>query len=223
MSRTEPRTAAPIGTEPIDTDVVIGGAGPTGLMLANLLGLRGGSAIVLESREALIDYPRAVGLDDEGLRTVQTAGLLDSVLPHTTPAHAMRMVSGRGRVMAEMRPTTDEFGWSRRNAFVQPLVDAALAAGLERFPRVELRFGAEATGFVDHGDHVETTVATEAGEQRIRSRFLVGADGGRSSIRKALGIDFPGISPSTRWLVVDIADDPVGTPNVFLGADPERP
>lgn len=85
MSRTEPRTAAPIGTEPIDTDVVIVGAGPTGLMLANLLGLRGGSAIVLESREALIDYPRAVGLDDEGLRTVQTAGLLDSVLP---PHHA---------------------------------------------------------------------------------------------------------------------------------------
>ena len=41
----------------------------------------------------------------------------------------MRVVNGRGRVMAEMRPSTDEFGWSRRNAFVQPLVDAALAEG----------------------------------------------------------------------------------------------
>ncbi|NLT25672.1 MAG: bifunctional 3-(3-hydroxy-phenyl)propionate/3-hydroxycinnamic acid hydroxylase [Microbacteriaceae bacterium] len=220
VSPTRPHPAA--ATE-VDTDVVIVGAGPTGLMLANLLGRRGGSAIVLESRDALIDYPRAVGLDDEGLRTMQTAGLIDAVLPHTTPSHAMRMVNGRGRVMAEMRPSTDEFGWSRRNAFVQPLVDAALAEGLERYPGVELRFGAEATGFVDRGDHVETTVAAAEGEHRIRSRFLVGADGGRSSIRKALGIGFPGISPSTRWLVVDIADDPVGTPNVFLGADPRRP
>ena len=60
-------------------------------------------------------------------------------------------------------------------------------------------------------------------QRRFRARYLVGCEGGKSPTRKRLGVDFEGISPSTRWLVVDVANDPLGTPNVFLGADPKRP
>src|SRR5690349_19307761 len=85
-----------------DTDVLILGAGPVGLTLANLLGGYGVSTVLADAGDKLIDYPRGVGLDDESLRTFQTAGVVDAVLPHTTPNHIMRMVNGRGQVLANV-------------------------------------------------------------------------------------------------------------------------
>ena len=212
-----------------DTDVLLVGAGPAGLAIANLLALRGARAIVLEQREDLIDYPRGVGLDDESLRTVQAMGLIERVLPHTAPQHIMRLVNGRGHVMAEMGPTTKEFGWSRRNAFVQPLVDRELYEGLGRFDKsqVEVRFGREVTSIEEQEDRVVAHVRHPSGSGEalsgVSARYLVGTDGGRSMVRKQMGVSFEGVSPSTRWLVVDLRRDPLGTPNVFLGADPHRP
>src|SRR5262245_66688792 len=98
-------------------DVVVLGAGPVGLAIANFLGQAGVDVLVLEKLDKLIDYPRAIGIDDESLRTVQAIGLVDKVLPHTTPWHAMRFLTPKGRCFADIQPMTDEFGWSRRNAF----------------------------------------------------------------------------------------------------------
>lgn len=206
-----------------EADVTIVGAGPVGLSIANLLGLRGVQVNVVEALPELIDYPRGVGIDDESLRSIQTMGLVESVLPHTTPNHIMRLVNGRGRIMAEIAPAADEFGWSRRNAFVQPAVDRALYEGLARFPHVTVAFGQEATAITEHAEHVD--LAVHAGGERIvyRSRYLVGADGGRSSTRKHMGVSFDGQSPSTRWVVIDMENDPLGLPNVFVGGDPRRP
>ena len=71
-------------------DVVIVGAGPVGLTLANILGLQGVRTLVVDERDTLIDYPRGVGLDDEALRTFQSIGLVDHVLPHTVPNQILR-------------------------------------------------------------------------------------------------------------------------------------
>ncbi len=70
--------------------VAIAGAGPVGLMMANYLGQMGIDVLVVEKLDKLIDYPRAIGIDDEALRTMQSVGLVENVLPHTTPWHAMR-------------------------------------------------------------------------------------------------------------------------------------
>ena len=206
-----------------EADVTIVGAGPVGLSIANLLGLRGVRVNVVEALPELINYPRGVGIDDESLRSIQTMGLIQSVLPHTTPNHIMRLVNGRGRIMAEIAPAADEFGWSRRNAFVQPAVDRALYDGLARFPHVQVVFGHEAATISEHADHVD--LAVTAGGERVtyRARYLVGADGGRSSTRKYMGVSFDGQSPSTRWVVIDMENDPLGLPNVFVGGDPRRP
>ena len=217
-----PGAAAGAGS-PLDADVLVVGAGPAGLGLANLLGRQGVRVIVLEQLPELIDFPRGVGLDDESLRSLQAMGLVEKVLPHTTPQHVMRLVNGRGRVIAEIKPGTKEFGWSRRNAFVQPLVDKVLAEGLDRFDHVDLRLAHTVERIADHGDHVELEVSTPQGPATMRAAYLVGADGGKSRTRKHIGVTFEGQSPSTRWLVIDVADDPLGTPNVFLGADPRRP
>ncbi|GGZ11683.1 bifunctional 3-(3-hydroxy-phenyl)propionate/3-hydroxycinnamic acid hydroxylase [Streptomyces nitrosporeus] len=212
-----------------DTDVVVIGAGPVGLTLANLLGVRGHRATVLEARHELIDYPRGVGLDDESIRTLHTAGLWERVRPFTVPHHVVRLVNGTGRVLATNNPRTQEFGHPRKHGFVQPLVDKELAAGLDRFPGTALRFRHRVVGLEDRGDHVAVTAERHdaagepAGTVTVTARYAVGCEGGSSFTRKWMGVEFEGKSPSTRWVVVDVADDPIGTPSVYLGADPRRP
>lgn len=203
-------------------DVIIIGAGPVGLTLANLLGQFGVSTVVFESRDELIDYPRAVGIDDEALRTMQTIGLVDKVLPHTVPDQKIRIVNGDRKVLAEINPTTREFGWPRRNGFIQPLVDKALLEGLERYPHVDVRFGSQVLAFESDSDGVTATVSTASGEERATASYVVGSDGGRSLTRQHLGLAFEGETRSTRGLVIDVANDPIGTPHAVFGGDPSR-
>lgn len=207
----------------MDTDVLIVGAGPVGLTLANLLGRYGQRATVMEARDELIDYPRGVGLDDESFRTIQTMGLVEAVSQHTVPTHIARLVNGRGKVLVENNPQSDEFGWPRKSGFIQPLVDRELLGGLDRFEHVDMHFGHELIDIQHHDDHVAATFRTASGEITMTARYLVGAEGGRSFTRGWMDVEFEGKSPSTRWLVIDVNNDPLGTPGVYLGADPRRP
>jgi 3-(3-hydroxy-phenyl)propionate hydroxylase len=202
-------------------DVVIVGAGPSGLTLANILGLQGVRTLVVEERDTLIDYPRGVGLDDEALRTFQSIGLVEQILPHTVPNQILRFFDARRRLLAEMAPPDARFGWPKRNGFVQPLVDAELYAGLDRFDHVEVRFGHRMATCSTDDDGV--TVEFETGQPPVRARYVVGCDGGRSTTRRLMGVSFDGTTSSTRWLVVDVANDPLGHPNSEVGADPARP
>src|SRR5690606_31671722 len=92
-------------------DVLLGGAARAGLTPAHSLGLHGGRTLVVEERPTLIDYPRGVGIDDESLRTFQSIGGIDRVLPHTTPNQIMRFVDADRRLLAEIAPTDTSFGW----------------------------------------------------------------------------------------------------------------
>ncbi|HEX4558521.1 MAG TPA: bifunctional 3-(3-hydroxy-phenyl)propionate/3-hydroxycinnamic acid hydroxylase [Mycobacterium sp.] len=204
-----------------DADVVIVGAGPSGLTLANILGLQGVRTLVVEERDTLIDYPRGVGLDDEALRTFQSIGLVDRVLPHTVPNQILRFFDGKRRLLAEMAPPDARFGWPKRNGFVQPMVDAELFGGLERFDHVEVRFGHRMHNCVETADGV--TVDFGDRQEAVHTRYVVGCDGGRSVTRQQMGVSFDGTTSSTRWLVVDCANDPLGHPNSEVGADPTRP
>ena len=208
-------------TEVVDVAVV--GAGPSGLMVANLLGLYGLRVSVLEAGAELIDYPRGVGMDDETLRTFQAAGLVDAVLQHTIPHQLLVFVDAKQRDLARLAPPTAEFGWPRRNGFVQPLADRVLFEGLERFDSVDVQFSSRVTGFTQYADGVDLTVSRPAGERTVRARYVVGADGGSSAVRKAMGLAFEGTSASANWLVIDLRNDPLGRPGAYVCADPRRP
>src|SRR3954451_17448458 len=93
-----------------DTDVLILGAGPVALTLANLLGGYGIRASLADAGDKLIDYPHGGGLGDESLRPVHTAGVVGQALPHTTPQHITRMVNGKGHVLANVAPGAQDFG-----------------------------------------------------------------------------------------------------------------
>lgn len=202
-------------------DAAIIGAGPVGLLTANYLGAQGLRVVILEALPDLIDYPRGVGMDDECLRAIQAAGLVEAALPHITHNQIMHFTSASGRRFASLLPKTDEFGWPRRNSFIQPLIDRVLASGLSRYPQVELRFGQRVSGI--RQDDEGLTISCEDTHAIIRAQYAVAADGGASSIRKQLGIAFEGRTDSNRWIVVDIANDPLGTPDSFLNCRPSRP
>lgn len=204
-------------------DVVIIGAGPVGLLTANILGHAGLRVLCLESLPELINYPRGVGMDDECLRAFQSIGLTEKILPHVTPNQWMRFVNGKGRVFASLEPDIDVYGWPRRNAFVQPLVDQALAQGLTRYSNVELRFLHTMQSIAQDPDGVAVTVEGPNGVYQVQALYVVGCDGGRSATRKVAGIAFEGHTDDNRWIVVDLANDPVGRPNAYLHADPARP
>jgi 3-(3-hydroxy-phenyl)propionate hydroxylase len=214
-------------TNDVDFDVVVVGAGPVGLTLANILGLQGVRTLVVDERDTLIDYPRGVGLDDEALRAFQSIGLVDRILPHTVPNQILRFVDAKRRVLAEMAPPDARFGWPKRNGFVQPLVDAELLRGLDRFEHVEVWWNRPMTSCAQADDAVTVECGSgtdhESDTASVRARYVVGCDGGRSMTRRMMGVSFDGTTSSTRWLVVDIANDPLGHPNSEVGADPERP
>lgn len=207
-----------------ECDVLIVGAGPVGLTLANTLGLAGVSVIVLEKLDSIIDYPRAIGIDDESLRALQAAGLAEQVQAHITPDHWMRFYTSSGQCFASIEPRTDEFGWSRRNAFIQPQVDAILYKGLERFPHVQTLLGHELAQFTQNDAGVTAEIKSTAGQQRtVRAKYMLACDGGNSLIRRTLNIGFEGRTKPNQWIVVDVRNDPLGTPHIGMHCDPERP
>ncbi|WP_007509980.1 MULTISPECIES: bifunctional 3-(3-hydroxy-phenyl)propionate/3-hydroxycinnamic acid hydroxylase [Pseudofrankia] len=218
----QPGSPLPAGSA--DVDVAVVGAGPSGLMTANLLGLYGLRVVVLEAGPALIDFPRGVGMDDETLRTFQAVGLADDVLPHTIPHQVLAFVDAKQRDLARLAPPTAEFGWPRRNGFVQPLADRVLFEGLGRFDNVDVRFSSRVTGYAQDADGVTITVETPDGERTVRAAYAVGADGGASVTRETLlGLRFDGSTADAQWFVIDIRNDPLGRPGAYVCCDPKRP
>lgn len=208
----------------LDADVIVIGAGPSGLMTANLLAGYGVKVLVVEANAHIIDYPRGVGMDDETLRVFQTAGLADAVLPHTIPHQLLVFIDRKGRDLARISPPASDFGWPKRNGFVQPLADKVLLDGLRGRDGADVHFSTTVTGLSQDASGVQVEVTRADGAQDVlRAAYVVGADGGRSATRKALGVAFPGSSAKSDWIVIDIRNDPLGQPGAFVGADPKRP
>ncbi len=206
------------------TDVVIVGAGPAGLATANWLGLAGVRAVVIERNPGTVQEPRAVSIDDESLRSMQTLGLVDRIVARTLPGYGARYHSPGGREFARVKPTTLEFGHPRRSAFHQPELEATLLDGLKRFPGVEVRFRHDFERFEQDADGVTVFArGPDGAEVRVRGAFLAACDGGRSSIRRAIGAELRGSSFEERWLVFDTVNDFDDTPDSVAHCDHRRP
>lgn len=205
-------------------DVAIVGAGPTGLTLANLLGRAGLSVIVIERNPTTVQTPRAVSIDDEALRTMQAAGLVEKVLENVALDCGYQYVTSGNVVFAQVEPTAREFGWPRRNAFNQPELEATLREGVARFPNVKIVFETCCENVKEDEDGVTIHIKCQDGELRtVRARYLAATDGGRSPIRKLIGAQLTGSTYRERWLIVDLKDTKERLRLTRVLCNPKRP
>lgn len=206
----------------MQSGVLIVGAGPTGLTLANLLGQAGITTIILDRKASTVAEPRAVSIDDESLRTMQAIGLADEVLRDVVPGYGVHYFDRPGgHCFGKVEPTSTAYGFPKRNAFRQPLFEATLRKGMDRFASLTQCFNHELLGFTQDEQRVVAQVRNAAGEEiTISADYLIACDGGRSPVRKQLGVAMVGSSFQSRWLVVDTDqdDDPFWQTRVYCDA-----
>ncbi|TAJ46632.1 MAG: FAD-dependent oxidoreductase [Herbiconiux sp.] len=179
-------------------DVIISGGGPTGMMLAAELRLHDVEVLVLERDIEPSRAVRSLGLHPRSIEILDQRGVLDRFLAvgrrypgaggslaGIVPPHRVPLDSAHDYILGLPQPVTDRL-----------LTERAIELG------AQLRRGAALTGF-DHDDHGVTVDLADG--TRLRSRWLVGCDGGRSLVRKQLGIPFPGEAATTEWLLGEVA------------------
>lgn len=209
-------------------DVVVAGFGPVGATAAGLLGLRGVRTLVLERAEGTYTLPRAGTCDDEAMRIWQELGVASELMPHLLPQTLVQFLDGSYRPFLELRRQSSGFGYGYPALLLlyQPLVEELLRKRVEALPAVDLRFEHELTGFEQTADGVVVrALDARRGEAvEVTARYLVGCDGGRSTVRQLLGVPLDGTT-FQQWLVVDAAvPDPSLFPTNFqFVCDPRRP
>ncbi|BDW82325.1 3-(3-hydroxyphenyl)propionate hydroxylase [Erythrobacter sp. Dej080120_24] len=210
-----------------DYDVLIIGGGPTGVTLASLLARRDVRVMVAEKEAEIFPLPRAAHIDHEGMRILQEAGAVEAVMATSRRADRYEFRNARGNLLLcfDGAEKIGPGGWPVANMIHQPSVEAALRSALAEQQNAELRSQWEMLSFEDDGEGVTANFLTPDGERVVRARYLVGADGARSPVRKACNIAFEDLGFEEPWLVVDVmVDDPSRLPGANLQiCDPARP
>lgn len=206
-----------------DCDVAIVGCGPTGLVLAHVLAQAGVRTWLIEKANDTVDEARAVSIDDESLRSLQHIGMLERFLPMLVQSYGVHYYSWRNRLFAKVEPTSTEYGHPKRNAFRQQQLVALLRDGLRDKPHVQLRFGHELMHFTPSAHGVSLQVQHQGQTQTIECQWLVGCDGGRSSVRQQLGIEWMGSTYAQQWLIADLIGRSSSFRHTRTYCDPQRP
>jgi 3-(3-hydroxy-phenyl)propionate hydroxylase len=175
--------------------VVIAGAGPAGMMLAAELALARVDVAVVERRpDHMLAGSRAGGFHSRTIEVLDQRGVADRFLAEGKVAQAATF----GSTVLDMSDFPTRHPYSL--GIWQNQIEQIMADWLAELP-VRMHYGREVTGFAQDSGGVD--VRLSEGES-LRARYLVGCDGGRSLIRKAAGIEFPGLDPTRSNLIAEV-------------------
>ncbi|MCK1797896.1 rifampin monooxygenase [Streptomyces sp. XM4193] len=196
-------------------DVIVVGSGPTGLMLAGELRLHGADVLVLDKEHEPTAEVRAPGLHARSAEVLDQRGLLEKFLEVGQQVRTGGVFAGLGKEWPEGLDTAHSYVL----AVPQPVTERLLtehAVGLG----VELRRGRRVVGLMQDAEGVTVELSgpgedsrsgpapgarSGAGSTRLRARYVVGCDGGRSTVRKLLGVDFPGEPSRVETLLAEVS------------------
>jgi 2-polyprenyl-6-methoxyphenol hydroxylase-like FAD-dependent oxidoreductase len=223
----------------LDFDVAIVGYGPVGQALAALLGRAGHRVGVFERFKEIYRLPRAVHLDHEIMRLLQSLDLAEPLAQEMVPVHDYQWFGADGELLIRfdtggLAPS----GWETDYMFFQPELERAIDDHACAERGVSVGRGWVAQGLTDTGAGIELSLRraeeeeagrlTPAGERRtVRARWLVGADGANSFVREASAIGRRDLGFQERWLVVDAEPHDMAVlahlPIASQRCDPVRP
>jgi 2-polyprenyl-6-methoxyphenol hydroxylase-like FAD-dependent oxidoreductase len=191
--------------------VVVAGGGPTGLMLAGELALAGVDVAIVERRASQdLAGARAGGLHSRTIEILDQRGIADRFLAEGQTAQVAAF-AGTPLDISDF-PTRHPYALGLWQNHIERIL-----AGWVGELAVPVYFAREVTGFAQDDTGVDVEVS---GGESLRAEYLVGCDGGRSLVRKAAGIEFPGWDPTTSSLIaeVELAEEPkVGIHNDDIG------
>ncbi|MCB1397951.1 MAG: bifunctional 3-(3-hydroxy-phenyl)propionate/3-hydroxycinnamic acid hydroxylase [Rhodobacter sp.] len=194
---------------PSEIPVLIVGAGPTGLTAGLLLASYGIEALIVDRNAAPMDIPRAIVLDDEGARTLQVFGADRTYVAGTMVGDGAAYIDDAGALIARVGAGPETFGFPKRHFINQPEMETALRAHIVRTPGVSVAFSSEVIATDEGAEGITATIRDADGAQhRVRARYVIAADGGRSPIRERLGLTMQGSTYAQDWIVIDTLNDP---------------
>jgi len=174
--------------------------------------------------------------DDEVGRILQAAGAMDAVEAITEPTDLYQWRNAAGDILIEFDwGGRGPSGWPVSNIFSQPQLERALDGKVKAQPTVTVRQGWSASSLsqdasgvhvgIEHGDLRDGQWVPDGQKDTLHARFVVGADGGNSFVRRALGVSMHDLGFSFDWLVVDLVPhtERVWQPKTWQLCDPRRP
>jgi 3-(3-hydroxy-phenyl)propionate hydroxylase len=185
--------------------VVIVGAGPVGMVCALALNRAGVPVTVFEQEPAPVEDQRAATIHPPTLEMLDALGVTQKILPLGMVSTTYRFHDRLNRaVVAEfdLDCMRDEFKFPYVLQYEQYKLTASIAAEYANAGDFDVRFSHGVTGLDETADGVEITYASPDGEGRLAAAYVIGCDGGRSTIRKLAGIDFEGFTYPERFIKI---------------------
>eukprot|EP01132_Coremiostelium_polycephalum_P004114 gene4114-5147_t len=220
-------------------DVIIVGCGPNGGIMGNLLGQYNIKTLILESSNEIFNIPRAAHIDDEGLRILQKVGLEQEILENSYELDVYFNREFFKNPLVRIESTKTQYGYPRSIFWNQPDFEATVRRGLDRFDHVSLALGMKVLNIEKcggggedvhpskiYGNRINVLNKNTQQTKTVKCKFIIGADGGNSQVRKHIKSNFPGHSGSMKWLVIDVVlgQDHPQFPQVFqFVCNPKRP
>jgi 3-(3-hydroxy-phenyl)propionate hydroxylase len=213
-------------------DVAVIGYGPAGETATATLGTAGHRVVAFDRQPQMYPLPRMATFDGEASRTIQALGRsIDDALEHSSILLTCTFTDADLNPVIPMDWSGDQGGFAWHRSVFQPDIESNLDDRIRTLPNVDVRRGFELFDMTQHDDHVELRVrpknsTDDAEVETVLARYVVGADGTNSLVRRLSGLTFTDFGLHERWLNFDMnlkRPIPDYMRELVLAMDPKRP
>ena len=190
--------------------ILVAGGGPVGFITALAVAHQGIPVHVFEAEAQVMEMPRAATTHAATLEMLAELGMVDEVIERGLVEPLFRIWDRTAKkIVAEFDfgILKDETPYPFAVQCEQHKIAKMAIERLKKFPHAKIEFSARVTGLTQNADGVEATVESKDGTRKIAGSYLIGTDGGRSTVRKTLGIEFEGYTHPERFLILTTTYD----------------